>query len=441
MNQLSKTAINEFTRRRRELMALMEENSIAILPSARLVNRNSDVEYQFRQESDFYYLTGFCEPDSVVVLVPGREYGEAILFCRERDKEKERWNGKITGPERAMQLFGLDDAFPISDIDDILPGLIEGKKKLYYAMGSNRDFDSQIIEWVKSISSNKQRGAKPPGEFVQLGQYVHELRLFKSAQEIKLMKEAAKISSEAHKQAMKSVRPGMYEYHLEAELRYVFMKHGSRFQAYPAIVGSGENACILHYTQNDAMMKDGDLVLIDAGCEYDYYASDITRTFPVNGKFSEPQKKLYTIVLEAQYAAINAVRPGNLWSQPHDEAVRCIVTGLLDLGILEGNPDDLIKSESYKRFYMHKTGHWLGLDVHDVGEYQVGGEARVFEPGMVTTIEPGLYIDEDAEDVSPEFRGIGIRIEDNVLVTRDGNEVLTQDAPKTVEEIENWMAG
>lgn len=441
MSQLNKTNLKEFSRRRKELMALMDEQSIAILPSASLVTRNSDVEYQFRQDSDFFYLTGFAEPESVVVLIPGREHGETLLFCRERDKEAERWHGKIVGPERVTQFYGVDDAFPISDIDDILPGLIEGKNRLYYAMGSNREFDSQIISWVKQITANKKRGTKPPGEFVQIGQYLHELRLYKSAQEVRMMKEAAKISCEAHRRAMQVARPGMWEYELEAELRYVFMTHGSRFQAYPAIVGSGKNGCILHYTQNDAVMGKDDLVLIDAGCEYEYYASDITRTFPVSGQFSEAQKVLYNLVLASQLAAIDEVKPGNPWNAPHDATVECLTRGMVELGLLKGGVEELIETEAYRQFYMHKTGHWLGLDVHDVGEYQVDGEPRVFEPGMVTTIEPGLYIDDDIEGIPSEYLGIGIRIEDNVLVTKGGNEVLTSDAPKTVEEIESLMKG
>lgn len=440
MNSFTRTALNEFARRRKELMALMEPDSIAILPSANLVTRNNDVEHEFRQDSDFYYLSGFNEPQAVVALVPGREHGESILFCRERDKESELWHGKIMGPERAMQLIGIDDAFPITDIDDILPGLIEGKTKLYYAMGANREFDNRIIDWVKSIAGNKQGGAQPPGEFVQLGQYVHELRLFKSAYEIRLLREAARITTEAHKKAMTSARPNMTEYQLEAELRYVFMTNGSRFQAYPAIVGSGNNACILHYIQNDGTMIDGDLVLIDAGCEYENYASDVTRTFPVNGKFSDEQKALYEIVLAAQLAAIDEVKPGNQWNQPHKVALQCITQGLVNLGLLEGEVEELMETEAYKKFYMHKTGHWMGLDVHDVGEYQIDGEWRVFEPGMVTTIEPGIYIDEEAENVPAKFRGIGIRIEDNVLVTKAGNEVLTEGIPKTIEDIEATMA-
>lgn len=435
-----KISLQDFARRRRELMALMEPNSIAILPSALLLTRNGGVEYRFRQDSDFHYLTGFDEHDSVFLLIPGREHGEAILFCRERDEDLERWHGKVTGPERAMQLYGLDDAFPITDIDDIVPGLIEGKGKLYYAMGVHAEFDNRVIGWVNSIAANNHSGAQPPGEFVQLGQYLHELRLFKSAQEIEVMRQAAAITAEAHSRVMSVAKPGLYEYQLEAELEYCFARHGARTPAYPTIVGGGCNACVLHYIQNDDLLRQGDLVLVDAGCEYESYAADVTRTFPVNGKFSKAQTDLYALVLEAQQAAIDQVRPGNQWNQPHDAAVAVITAGLIRLGILRGEFDDLMEAESYKKYYMHKTGHWLGLDVHDVGEYQVGGEWRVFEAGMVTTIEPGLYISNDCDDAPARYRGVGIRIEDNVLVTRSGNEILTASIPKTIDEIETLMA-
>lgn len=429
----------EYASRRQELMALMEEKSIAILPSASIVARNSDVDYPFRQDSDFHYLTGFDEPDSVVVLVPGREHGECILFCRERDPAEEQWNGKITGPERAMQLYGIDDAFPISDIDDILPGLIEGRSKLYYRMGSYAEFDSQVIGWVNSISNNKQSGTKPPGEFVQLDLYLHELRLFKSKAEVKVMKKAADITRQAHERLLETVHPGKPEYQLEAELHHTFVMEGARSPAYPSIVGSGNNGCILHYITNDDVVQKGDLVLVDAGCEYEYYAADVTRTFPANGKFSKTQRELYEIVLNAQLAAIETIKPGNHWDQPHQAAVKVITEGLVRVGLLEGDVDDLIEQEAYKKFYMHKTGHWLGLDVHDVGEYQVHETWRVFEPGMVMTVEPGIYIEESL-DVPARFKGIGIRIEDNVLVTSKGHEVLTEGIPKTVDEVESYMA-
>lgn len=435
-----KVSLQEFARRRRELMALMEPNSIAILPSALLLTRNGDVEYRFRQDSDFHYLTGFDEHDSVFLLIPGREHGEAILFCRERDEDLERWHGKVTGPERAMQLYGLDDAFPITDIDDIVPGLIEGKGKLYYAMGVHVKFDNRVIGWVNSIAANNRSGAQPPGEFVQLGQYLHELRLFKSAQEIEVMRQAAAITGEAHRAIMSVAKPGLYEYQLEAELEYCFLSHGARTPAYPSIVGGGSNACVLHYIQNDDVLRKGDLVLVDAGCEYESYAADVTRTFPVGGKFSKEQAELYELVLDAQQAAIDQVQPGNQWNQPHEAAVAVITAGLIRLGLLQGKCDDLIEAETYKKYYMHKTGHWLGLDVHDVGEYKVSGEWRVFEPGMVTTIEPGLYIGDDCDDAPVRYRGVGIRIEDNVLVTQNGNENLTASIPKTIDDIECLMA-
>jgi Xaa-Pro aminopeptidase len=430
----------EFAQRRVELMSLMEENSIAILPSAVEQSRNSDVNHHFRQNSDFHYLTGFDEADSVFVLVPGREHGECILFCRERDPEMEQWHGKITGPERAMQLYGIDDAFPMADIDDILPGLIEGKSKLYYAMGSHREFDTRVIAWTSSISSNQNSGSRPPGEFVQIDQYLHDLRLFKSKHEIQVMKRASEITADAHMRLMSFVKPGQYEYQLEAELLHSFASNGARHAAYPSIVGAGNNGCILHYIDNDGLIADGDLVLVDAGCEFESYAADVTRTFPANGKFSEPQKALYNIVLAAQDAAIELIKPGNHWDQPHLAAVHVITKGLVELGLLEGEVKDLVDNEAYKKFYMHRTGHWLGLDVHDVGEYRFEDQWRVFEAGMVTTVEPGIYIDEGLSDVPRQYRGIGIRIEDNVLVTTKGNEVITSTIPRTVQEVEAYMS-
>ena len=421
-------------------MSMMGEDGIAILPGANLVARNSDVDYLFRQDSDFHYLTGFDEQEAVFVLIPGREHGEALLFCRERDPVQEQWHGKITGPERAMQLYGMDDAFPISDIDDILPGLIEGKSRLYYAMGHQQEFDARVINWVNSIASSQHKGTQPPGEFVQLGHLVHELRLFKSKQEVEVMKFAAAITGDAHRRIMREAEPGMYEYELEAELNHAFLRGGARSPAYPSIFGSGNNANILHYIENDDVMKSGELVLVDAGAEYQCYAADVTRTFPVNGKFTKAQKEIYNIVLAAQEAAIEMVKPGNHWNQPHESVVRIICQGLLDLNLLEGTLDTIIENETYKKFYMHRTGHWLGLDVHDVGEYRIDEEWRVFEPGMVTTIEPGIYISQDLAGVPSRYRGIGIRIEDNVLVTKTGHEVLTSGIPKTIEEIEKTMA-
>ena len=430
----------EFTKHRQALAQHMGEGSIAILPSATVKSRNRDVDFNFRQDSDFYYLSGFFEPEAVLVLIPGREHGEAILFCRERDPEKELWDGAILGPEAAIDELGFDDAFPISDIDDILPGMIEGKDKVYYSIGMDAQFDAQVMEWVNVIRSKVRSGAHPPGEFVALEHALHELRLFKSNAELKVMERAAEISAQGHIEAMKRCEPGLYEYHLESALASYFMDQGARYQAYPAIVGSGANSCVLHYIDNKDKLKKGDLVLIDAGCELDNYASDITRTFPVSGKFSEAQAAIYTIVLDAQEAAIAEVKPGNHWNHPHEAAVRVIAKGLIDLGLLEGDLEKVIEDESYKKFYMHRTGHWLGLDVHDVGEYKVGGEWRVLEPGMVMTVEPGIYIPKGAEGVAKKWHGIGIRIEDDVVVTKSGSKVMTGSVPKTIAEIEALMA-
>ena len=432
--------IKEFAERRRKLMERMAPDSIAILPGAPERVRNRDVLHPFRQDSDFHYLTGFAEPEAVLALIPGRAHGEAVLFCRERNPEKELWDGYICGPEGAIERHGLDDAFPISDIDDILPGMIEGRSRIYYPLGRDPGFDQRVMEWVKTLRSKVRTGAHPPGEFVALDHLLHDLRLYKSPAEIRVMARAGKISAEAHCNAMRRARRGGYEYHLEAALIHTFMEHGARDTAYPSIVGSGAIACILHYIENRAPLRDGDLVLIDAGCELECYASDITRTFPVNGRFSPEQKALYEVVLAAQYAAIDAVRPGNHWNHPHEAALRVLTQGLLDLGLLSGSLDDALEQEAYKPFYMHRTGHWLGLDVHDVGDYKVGDAWRQLEPGMVLTVEPGLYIAPNNTDVDAKWRGIGIRIEDDVVVTRDGCRVLTDDAPKTIADIEALMA-
>ncbi len=433
-------AVREFSRRRRNLIEHMAAESIAILPSAPERVRNRDVLFPFRQDSDFHYLTGFDEPEAVLVLIPGREHGESVLFCRERNPEKERWDGFLAGPEGAVGDYGLDDAFPIDDIDEILPGMIEGKSRVYYSMGLDAQFDARVMEWINVIRSKVRSGAQPPGEFIALEHYLHDMRLYKSAAEIKVMDRAAQISAEAHCRAMRLCRPGLYEYQLEAEIVGHFMANGARSPAYPSIVGGGANGCVLHYIDNQAPLRDGDLVLIDAGCELDCYASDITRTFPVSGRYSPEQRALYEVVLAAQYAAIEQVRPGNHWNQPHEAAVKVLVEGLVDLGILNGSVDELIENESYKPFFMHRTGHWLGMDVHDVGDYKVGGAWRVLEPGMVLTVEPGLYISPGAEGVDARWQGIGIRIEDDVTVTRDGHRVLTSAVPKTVAEIEALMA-
>lgn len=430
----------EYARRRKALMAQMEPNSIAILPAAPVYIRNRDVEHVYRQDSDFQYLTGFPEPEAVLALIPGREHGEYVLFCRERNPERELWDGLRAGQEGAVSQYGADDAFPIGDIDDILPGLIEGRDRVYYAIGCNQEFDHRLMEWINLIRSKARQGAQPPNEFVALDHLLHDMRLYKSAAEAKVMREAAEISARAHVRAMQACRAGLYEYHLEAELDYEFRKGGAKMPAYGSIVAAGRNACILHYRENDAPLKDGDLVLIDAGCEIDCYASDITRTFPVSGTFSAEQKAIYELVLAAQEAAFKEIAPGKHWNEAHEATVRVITAGLLELGLLEGALDELIAAEAYKPFYMHRAGHWLGMDVHDVGDYKVGGEWRVLEPGMAMTVEPGIYIAVDNEQVAKKWRGIGVRIEDDVLVTRSGCEFLTGGVPKSVAEIEALMA-
>ncbi|MFK7864622.1 MAG: Xaa-Pro aminopeptidase [Pseudohongiellaceae bacterium] len=431
----------EMRSRRRELMSQMEPNSIALLGAAPLLFRNSDSEYLYRQNSDFYYLTGLAEEHAFLALIPGRRQGEVVLFCQEKDKTKELWTGVLVGPDAAITELGVDDAYPIADIDDILPGLIEGRDRVYYSMGKDDQFDDQVMDWVKVIRSKAQMGAHPPGEFLMLDHLLHELRLIKSSQEIKRMEKAAKISVEGHRRAMAMCKPGKMEYELEAELLYAFTRSGSRAPAYTSIVAAGENSCVLHYNSNQDKIKDGDLVLIDAGCEYDYYASDITRTFPANGKFSPEQKAIYQVVLDAQTAAIEAVEPGAAWDAPHNASVKAIVQGLVKLGLLKGRVPTLIKNESYKDFYMHKVGHWIGMDVHDVGDYKIDDNWRLLEEGMVTTIEPGIYISPDNKKVPKKWRGIGVRIEDDVLVTKQGYKVLSEGVPKTVSDIEAYMAG
>ncbi|PIE41543.1 MAG: Xaa-Pro aminopeptidase [Gammaproteobacteria bacterium] len=430
----------EFAARRSELMALMEPDSIAVLPAAPVRSRNRDVDYQYRQDSDFYYLTGFAEPEAVLVLIPGRKHGECVLFCRERDPKMEIWDGCRAGPEGAIKKYGADDAFPIADLDEILPGLIEGRERVYYAMGSDPTFDRQVMDWVNAIRAKVRTGAHPPGEFISLDHLLHDMRLFKSKAEIRMMKRAAEITANAHVRAMETCSPGMMEYQLEAEYLHEFAREGARYPAYPSIVGGGANGCILHYIENASELKKGDLVLVDAGAEYDHYAADITRTFPVSGVFSGPQKQLYEVVLKAQLAAIREVKPGNHWNQSHEAAVKVITRGLVKLGLLKGKVDQLIKNGSYTKYYMHRTGHWLGMDVHDVGDYKVGGEWRVLEEGMVLTVEPGIYVPKDDKDVDEKWRGIGIRIEDDVVVTAKGHQVLTKGVPKKVDEIEALMA-
>ena len=430
----------EFARRRRDLMATMSKNSIAILTAAPEQVRSRDTYFPYRQDSNFFYLTGFPEPEAVLVLIPKRPQGQFVLFCRERDRSREIWDGRRAGPEGARELYGADDAFPIDDIDEILPGLLEGRDRVYYALGRNRNFDTRLLDWIDGIRARARSGAVPPDEFVDLDHLVHEARLFKTATELKVMRKAGAISARAHCRAMRAARPGLYEYQLQAEIEHTFASEGARHPAYGSIVGGGANACVLHYVENSAPLQDGDLVLIDAGAELEHYAADITRTFPVSGKFSAPQQALYEVVLAAQFAAIDVARVGNHWDEPHRVTVKIITQGLVDLGLLKGNVDDLIARNAYTDFYMHRAGHWLGMDVHDVGDYKVDNEWRLLEPGMVMTVEPGIYVAPDNRKVAKKWRGIGIRIEDDVVITRKGPEILTAGVPKTVADIERLMA-
>ncbi|MCB1922581.1 MAG: aminopeptidase P N-terminal domain-containing protein [Gammaproteobacteria bacterium] len=429
----------EYKRRRRQLMTMMGGGSIAILPTAHETIRNRDVHHPYRPDSDFHYLTGFPEPEAVAVLVPGRPHGEFILFCREKDATKEMWDGYRAGLEGAVRDYGADDAFPISDLDDILPGLLEERERVYFAMGSDPGFDQRVSDWVGQVRSRARAGVHGPIEFLALDHYLHDMRLYKSRAEVGAMRTAARISAQAHGELMRRCRPGMYEYQLASLFSHECQMAGAGHLAYPSIVGGGNNACVLHYVENRDALQDGDLVLIDAGCELDYYASDITRTFPVNGCFSDAQRALYELVLEAQHAAIDKVRAGNHWNDPHEAAVRVLTKGLLKLGLLRGTLAKALKAKSYSRFYMHRTGHWLGMDVHDVGDYKIDGHWRELEPGMVLTVEPGLYIPRGSKGVAKKWQGIGIRIEDDVLVTRGDPDVLTRDVPKSVDAIEALM--
>ena len=429
----------EFADRRQVLLERMGADAIALLPAAAEVPRNRDVHYPYRQDSDFYYLTGFPEPEAVAVLVPGSEQ-EFSLFCRERDPAMEIWHGRRAGPQGAVERYGANHALPIAEIDQRLPELLENRQRVFYSIGYNPHFDRRVMDWLNQVRAKSRSGVRAPFEFIALEHVLHELRLHKSAAEIAVMREAARISAEAHERAMRACRPGMMEYEIEAELFHTFIRHGAGW-AYPPIVGGGANACILHYTENNAPLQDGDLLLIDAAAEMDGYAADITRTFPVNGRFSPEQRILYNLVLAAQQAAIAQVRPGRHWNDMHAAAVRTITEGLVELGLLSGEINKLMEEEAYKRFYMHRTGHWLGMDVHDVGDYKLGDDWRVFEPGIVTTVEPGLYIPTGSEGVDERWWNIAVRIEDDVLVTETGHEILSAAVPKTVDAIEALMAG
>ncbi len=429
-----------YARRRRGVLSDMGKEAVLVLPTAPTALRNGDVEHPYRFDSDFHYLTGFSEPEAILVLAPGRREGRYVLFCRPRDAESERWTGRRAGLEGAREVYGADEAYSIDDFDEVLPRLLSGRRRLYYETGRQADLDERILACLERLRRRARSGVSAPDEIVGLSVLLHERRLIKDADEIAAMRRAAEISVAAHHRLMRRCRPGLREYELEAELVYEFISGGCRRPAYPSIVASGPNACILHYTENMAGLADGDLLLVDAGAEFEGYAADITRTIPVNGRFNTSQRAIYELVLAAQQAAIREVRPGRRWDAPHRAAVRVVTRGLRDLGLLSGDVDELVRNESYKPFFMHKTGHWLGLDVHDVGAYKLDGRWRRLEPGMVLTVEPGIYIAEGMEGVDPRWWGIGVRIEDDVLVTDDGHDVLTSAAVKTVDAIEALMA-
>ena len=430
----------EYAARRKDLMSMMADNSIAVLAAAPEQVRSKDTLYPYKQSTNFSYLSGFSEPCAVMLLIPNREQGECVLFCRDKDPLRETWDGLRLGPVEAKQTLALDDAFPIDDIDDILPGLLENKSHIYYSAGKDKAFDKQLIQWIDEVTLDKESDAQPCCEQVDLDHLLAELRLIKSAAEIKLMRKAADISAEAHCRAMRFCKPGQYEYQLQAELEHQFMMSGATGPAYTSIVGGGKNACILHYIENQSALKAGDLVLIDAGCEYQNYAADITRTFPVNGKFSAAQAAIYDIVLAAQTAAINCITPGVTYDQANKATIEVITQGLVKLGILTGDVDQLIAEGAYREFYMHSVSHWLGMDVHDVGDYKINNQWRVYEAGMLLTIEPGIYISADNQNVDKKWRGIAVRIEDDILVTKAGREVLTDGVPKQRDQIESLMA-
>ncbi len=429
----------EFRRRRQLLSKGLSPNGIAIFHSGREMERNGGTNFPFRQNSDFYYLCGFNEPEAALIILPGKRQHRFILFCRRRDRNSEIWDGIRSGPEGALSDFGAAESFPIDLIDEVLPKFLIGRSKVYYPFQDSQEITQKIMDWIKiSRQMNFDYSSVKP-ELCDVKNYLDELRLVKSKAEISLMRTAAKITASAHLRAMRFCEPGKFEYQLQAEIEHEFALNGARYPAYPSIVGGGKNGCILHYVENSDVLTNKDLVLIDAGCEFEHYAADVTRTFPVSGTFNPAQRSVYEIVLNAQKAAIKQVRPGNRWNRPHDAAVRVITKGLLDLGLLKGVLDDLIKKEAYRDFYMHRTGHWLGLDVHDSGKYKVNNRWRKFEPGMVLTVEPGIYIAPDKYKIPSRWRGIGIRIEDDVLVTDQGCEVLTRNIPKEPDDIEKIM--
>lgn len=438
MNNIKNININ-FAQRRSIILEAIEKDSIILISSSCPKVRNSDANYPFRQNSDFFYLTGFDEPESLMVLKSTSSTREFILFCRDRDPLREQWDGFRAGQEGAIKDYGADISFSINTINEAMPDILLGVKNIYYPMSESNDIEQKVNKWLEISRSAIRSGIEVPDTIISLDSILHEMRLIKNFEELDIMKEAAKITAEAHCDAMRAVKPGMFEYQLEAEYLHTFMKRGSRSPAYNSIVGGGNNACILHYNENKDQLKEGDLVLVDAGCEYQNYASDVTRTFPVGGKFTEEQTAIYEIVLNAHSKALDEIKPGKPWICAHEASIKAITEGLLELGILKGKLDKLIEEEAYSKFYMHRIGHWLGMDVHDVGNYKVDGNWRALEEGMVLTVEPGIYILDSIKEVDPKWLGIGIRIEDDVVVTKNGNEILTSGVPREIKHIEALM--
>jgi Xaa-Pro aminopeptidase len=419
---------------RRARLAQAMQGGIAVIPTAPERIRNRDTHYPYRYDSHFYYLSGFPEPEAVLVIAAGAQ-PRSLLFCREKNEERETWDGFRFGPAGAQERFGFDEAHPIGELDARLATLLADQPALYYPVGADAQWDLRAMGWLNAVRANARAGIGAPERTQDVRALVDEMRLVKDEHELGVMRRAAAISAAAHRGAIQAARPGRFEYELEAELLYEFRRQGAQFPAYWPIVAGGANACVLHYVSNDDVLRDGELVLIDAGCELAGYASDITRCFPVGKKFSGPQKEVYEIVLAAQAAAIGQVSAGKAWNEPHDAAVRVLAQGMLDLKLLSGTLDEALEKETYKRFYMHRTGHWLGLDVHDAGEYKRAGKWRTLAPGMVLTVEPGLYI-RAADDLPKALHGIGIRIEDDALVTESGCEIITHETPKSVADIE-----
>ena len=424
---------------RRARLAARIKRGIAIIPTAPERARNRDSHYPYRYDSYFYYLTGVIEPEAVLVVIAG-DQPKSVLFCRDKDVEREIWDGFRYGPQQAREVFGFDESHPVGELDTRMPDLLANQPQLCCHLGSDEPWDARVLGWLNAVRAQVRNGVAAPAAISDVRTVLDDMRLVKDAHELDVMRRAAQISTSAHKRAMRAAAPGRAEYEIEAELLHEFRHGGAQAPAYTSIVAGGANACVLHYVQNDARLNSGELLLIDAGCELDGYASDITRTFPVNGKFSAAQRDIYQLVLAAQAAAIAEVVPGASWNAPHDAAVRVLAQGLIEFGLCKGSVDKVIESGDYRQFYMHRTGHWLGLDVHDAGDYKRDGAWRKLEPGMVLTVEPGCYIRPGA-GVPAHFANIGIRIEDDVAVTAKGNEVLTLAAPKTVADIEAWMRG